>query len=269
MSDTHNAPYRPVIVLDTNAVHYAKLALTFSIKNGVDIETTDWPAFKKRLESAKLGQKAVEKYKNGYWVIRYVRKLTTESAEVYFSPITGLELLCGSLRGEAIKRAAAGGVPNRWYTRVEEEEVRQELEPDGYAQVAADQGGIKQQFDDAGIAIIEHEPDREVWELARVILQNIFIDVQDCLVYASAICLQATEVLTWDGYLGQIVQWTQNPGSAKSGLAERFGTLNKSLIDRYAQLMGWNADQVILPRRRHINDIEKFLSVGADGDTDA
>lgn len=262
MTDNHDAPDRPVVVLDTNAVHYAKLALTFSTKNGVDIATTDWPAFKKHLESAKLRHKAVRNYKNGYWVIHYVRKLTTESAEVYFSPITGLELLCGSLRGEAIKRAASGGVPNRWYTRMEEEEVRQELEPDGYAQIAADQGDIEQQFGDAGIAMIQHEPNREVWEIARVVLENIFIDVQDCLVYASAVCLQATEVLTWDSYLGHIIEWTHNPGSAASELAERFGTLNKSLMDRYSQLMGWSADRVMLPRRQRIDEIERVLSVG-------
>lgn len=262
MTETANHAYRSVVLLDTNAVHYATLALTFSNQNGVDLFAIDCPAFEKRLVSAKLGRRAAHDYRNGYWAIHYVQQLSSGSADVYFSPITGLELLCGSLRGEAIKRAAAGGVPNRWYTRIEEEEVRQQLEPDGYGQIATDHRGIEEQFDRAGIAIIQHQPDREVWEIARVILENVFIDVQDCLVYASAICLQASEVVTWDGYLGDIIEWTRNPGSGPSGLRVRFSTLKKALTDHYALIMGWDADAVVLPRRQHIKGIETLLSAG-------
>jgi hypothetical protein len=261
VTDTGDHAFRSVVLLDTNAVHYATLALTFSNENGVDLFAVDCPAFEKCLSSAKLGAKAAYDYRNGYFVIRYVQKLLSTSADVYFSPITALELLCGSLRGEAIKRAATGGVPNRWYSRIEEDEVRQQLEPDGYDRIAVENSGIEQQFNHAGIAIIQHQPDREVWEISRVILENIFIDVQDCLVYASAICLQASEIVTWDGYLGDIVEWTRNPGSARSGLTTRFSTLQKAVTDRCAEIMGWDADDVVLPQRQHIKGIEKLLKV--------
>jgi hypothetical protein len=255
--------YVPVVFLDTNAVHFAKLTLSFGTAKNVDVLAVEWDKVRTELENHTVGPAAIESYEKGFWTLRYLHKRSTEPVKFYYSPVTRLELLCGSLRGEAIKKAVQSGVPNRWYSRLEEKDIRLHLEPHGYTQVTSEHQNVDQQFDTIGIILTEQELDRDVWRIARALLESIFVDVQDCLVFASAFLLQANELLTIDGYLRELVRWTQNPGSANADFISRFTTVRTALVDVYAELSGWDKAKVILPEARSVQQMKQFLAGGA------
>jgi len=247
----------PVVFLDTNAVHYATLALSFASVHGVDLATVDIAAFKATVKAQRLG--AEEYYEKGAWIIRYLIRRSGENAEYYYSPVTGLELLCGGLRGEAVKRAANIGVPNRWFTRLSEDEICTHLEPDGYAHVQTQRTNVETLFQAVGITLNERQLNFEVWQLARTIMENIFIDVQDCVIYASALAAQANELITTDGFVYKTACYASNPGSARPALAGRFRTVRDALISVCSQVSGWPPDKVLIPKAVSTKQIKKYL----------
>ena len=249
----------PIIFLDTNAVHFATLALSFGSKYTFDVVAETSANMKAALQAK--GITAWDRYVYGARIVRYLcRRFEEEAAELYYSPVTGLEILCGGLRGEAVKRAAQIGVPNRWFSRMEEEEIRVCLEPDGYAQVQVYQSDVAQRFDSVGLILTEHKTGADVWSLARALMENVFVDVQDCLVYASALIAQATELITADGYLCNTVRWTKNPGSAPAKFAARFTSVRMAILSTCAAILGWTVDNVAIPVQVGKADINQFLN---------
>lgn len=263
MTQIPDQQFAPVVFLDTNAVHYSKLVLTFGGAQGLNVLEEDWEVVQAQLEQADLGKPAIPSYEKGFWILRYLHRRSEEPGTgFYYSPITQLELLCGSLRGAAIKKAANSGVPNRWYVRVDEKEVGQYLEPDGYTQVKSEQQEVNRQFEAVDIALSEHPVEHDVWGLAQRLLENIFVDVQDCLVYSSALLLQANELITTDGYLGRIVNRVFNPGSAPPELIERFRIVRSALVEWLVQVNGWSMEDVILPEQRTVKQMKQFVGGG-------
>ncbi|MCX7428732.1 MAG: hypothetical protein NTW96_24285 [Planctomycetia bacterium] len=147
----------PVVFLDTNALHYAALALSFAAAHGLDLATADVAAVGAAVQSKGLGAKKY--YEKGTWIIRYLLRRASDNAEYYYSPVTGLELLCGDLKGEAITRAAGIGVPNRWFSHIPEEEFRMHLEPDGYTCVETRRTNVDALFQAVGITLNERQLD--------------------------------------------------------------------------------------------------------------
>ncbi|MFC1597544.1 hypothetical protein ACFL5Q_06365 [Planctomycetota bacterium] len=258
MTENGSQEYTSVIFLDTNVVHCSKLVLAFAEIHGLDVLTADLDSFKQELADKGVG--AVDDYVKGYWILRYLKERTDERSVLLYSPITQLELLCGSLRGEAIKRAVNVGVPNRWFSRVTENEIRGHLEPDGYTQVQAEQTDAESRFGSAGITLDARPVDREVWQLAHTVMENVFIDVQDCVVYSSALVSQSSELITLDGYLRSTVGYTSNPGSAPDPLKQRFQSVKSALVRTYAAIAGCNEDEVTLPDKKGIREIKSFLN---------
>ena len=251
----------PIIFLDTNAVHYATLALSFGQLHAFDVVGETSANMRATLQAN--GITAEGRYLDGARIVRYLcRRFQEASAEFYYSPVTGLELLCGGLRGEAVKRAAQVGVPYRWFSRMEEKEIRTCLEPDGYAQIQAQHIDVALLFDGVGVPLTELPIDAQVWALARSLMENIFLDVQDCLVYASAIIAQANELITADSYLHGTVCWTNNPGAAPPELNARFTSVKAAVRSSCAGILGWNVDDVVVPVQIGNTDIRQFLDEG-------
>lgn len=257
MSTHGDQGYRPVVLVDTNALHYSKITLALGADRGCDVLSNGVNGFKERLHNWAVG--AVDHYENGYWIGRYLRRRCQERADLLYSPITQLELLCGSLKGEAIKRAVNVGVSSRWFSRLREGEIRDHLEPDGYEQVQREQAAVELLFENAGITLTARPLDREVWHLAQAFMENVFIDVQDCLIYASALAHQASELITTDRYLKDTSGWTRNPGSAPESLTQRFQSVKNALVRAYAQVTGCNEDEVVVPERKGIQEIKQFF----------
>lgn len=248
----------PVIFLDTNALHYGTLALSFAAAHGIDLAAMDIGAFKVAVKAQGVG--AEEYYEKGAWIVRYLIRRLNDNAEYYYSPITGLELLCGGLLGEAVKRAAKVGVPHRWFTRLDEDEVCIHLEPDGYAYVQTQHTNVEALFQAAGIVLNEWRLDAEVWQLARTLMENVFIDVQDCVIYASALVAQADELITIDAFVRKTASYANNPGGAPPALAARFQSVHDALLDVCSQVFGWPRDNVLIPTAAGVQHIKQFLT---------
>lgn len=265
MTETTNsdqqAPPAPVIFLDTNAVHYATMALAFGTTNAIDVVNGDLANMAAVLQANGVG--APEWYLNGARIVKYLCHRAQDSAEFYYSPMTGLELLCGGLRAEALKRAAAVSVPYGWFSRTDEREIRTILEPDGYTLVGTRQANIDAMFDGVGITLNEKPIDKDVWELARAFMENVFIAVQDCLVYASAFLTQANELITADDFLRKTACYARNPGAAADGLTARFSAVKAAMLNKYAAISGWGLDKIVVPVQVGLPEIKAFLSGAA------
>lgn len=252
----------PIIFLDTNAVHYATLALSFGSLHGFDVVADSSANMKVALQGK--GITASDRYLDGARIVRYLNKrFLDSSAEFYYCPLTTLELLCGGLRGEAVKQAANIGVPHRWFSRMEEKEVRTCLEPNGYTQVQTHHANVSSLFDAIGIQLNEQPVDGPVWALAKTLLENVFVDVQDCLVLACAIIAQANELITADSYLHGTVCWTNNPGAAPPELVARFTSVKSAVVSACAAILGWDdPSTVIIPMQKGNADIRHYLNEG-------
>lgn len=248
----------PVIFLDTNALHYATLALSFAAVHGIDLGTEDVANFKTTVKAQGVG--AEDYFEKGAWTVRYLISRCAENAVYYYSPLTRLELLCGGLRGEAIKHAASVGVPNRWFNRIPEDEVCLHLEPNGYAFVQTHHTNVEASFQAAGVAVNELPLDADVWQLAKALMENVFIDVQDCVIYASAMCAQANELITFDGFVRKTACYACNPGGAPQGLVSRYHTVRDALTNVFSQAFGWPSNKVIVPTPVGMQHIKQSLS---------
>lgn len=250
--------YTPVVFVDTNAVHYARLLLAFAGEHGLDPFNHPFERF--RVQLSRSNVRTPTEYSHGYWLVRYLRQRCDDGGRLYYSRITTLELRYSSLRATALLRAATARVPHRWYSRLEERDIRLHLGTDGYAEVFSEYDEVEQRFADASISIDPAEFDVDVWCMAETILQNVFLDVQDALVYASAVMAQSSELITADGYLGETVAYTENPGGAAAGLGELFAAVRDAVMARYCELTGTTAPVPILPVRMTFGEMERILA---------
>jgi hypothetical protein len=247
----------PVVFLDTNAVQYATLTLSFASAHGIDLATEDVANIKAAVKAQGLG--AEDYYAKGAWIVRYLIRRASENAVYWYSPVTTLELLCGALRGEAVKRAANIGVPNRWFTHLAEPEVWTHLEPDGYAAVQTQRINVEALFDAANIVLNEQRLEKEVWVIARTLMENVFIGVQDCVIYASALVAQADELITIDSFFRKAACYTTNPGGAPQMLVNRFQAVRDAIVNACSQEFLWPIDKVVVPTAVNVEHIRKYF----------
>jgi len=252
--------FAPVIFLDTNAVHQAVLTVSFCEEHNLDIATIDRTLFEQEVKDQGLVHTATC-YKNGYYVLRYLLKRIQyePDTEFWYSPMTRLELLCGGLRGEAIVSASKARVPNRWYSRLDEKEIRQYLEPSGYESVSQKEGANSELLERVGVTLQEATGNREVLNCAAELLQAVFVDVQDCVVYASAFELQVDEFISLDQYVNSIAEWISNPGSASADLQSRFQTAKSRMIKWGADVMFWQESDVKFPKVVKTKQMQSFV----------
>ena len=254
MTQAPGQSYVPVVFLDTNAVHYARVLLAFAQKHGLDPFSVEFGTFDQKL--LEQGVRTTSDFRNGYWTVRYLREWCDKAGRVVYSPITTLELFCNNLRAVALVRAANREVPYRWFSHFDERDVRGHLSLDGYSEAIQGQITLKDLFDNAGIPLEECHLTEDIWRMAQAILRDIFMDVQDSIVYASAIMEQAREVITGDGYLGETVAYAENPGGAGE-FQTLFASVRAHLIQSYQDLTGVSQIPPVLPVHIKFRNMEK------------
>jgi hypothetical protein len=161
----------PIIFLDTNAVHYTRLALAFAKRKKLKILECKLENFQSKIKQSKAHENASKYILTGYQIARYsVQQSEKADARVNYASVSGLELLCGGLRGRAILNAAKCGVPNRWYSKLDEAELLHHLEEKDFQDIHSDHSKLSSLFQDQlGFPILEpKESDlARVLELAR------------------------------------------------------------------------------------------------------
>lgn len=254
-----NSDDLPVLFLDTNSIHYARLLLAFCENHGLNAFEDEFPVVEHKLQEQ--GIHSANYHRSGYWTTRYLRDWCDKDGQIIYSPISRLELQCNQLRAVALLRAAGVDVPYRWFSRFEEREIRTHLGVDGYQVAHDDHMALERLFSDAGITISECPFDEDTWRMAQSILRSVFVDVQDAIIYASAIMEQANAVVTGDNYLGETIAYAENPGGAAQGLNELFETVREQLLESYREITGAVSPEPMLPVRTTFRDMEQQLTV--------
>lgn len=241
--------HRPLLFLDTNAVHFARLYIEFA--KAKDLAPLggrpDDPL--EEIKNEFVGSTQTS-YKRGHDLVNYLREQTDLDARIEYSPVTRSELACGLLRGKAILEAAGEGYANRMWTRMDEKEILASLTSDHFSDISYVVNELDTQFADAGIDLAASDPKemRDIWSLAPQILGIVFLDLGDCAVYASALLAEADELVTADRYLKEVATYMENPGGATPTQEAFYRDANKKLKTVLTTIRSRKITEVKLPK---------------------
>ncbi len=242
-------------MLDTNAVHYARLYLEFARAHTLSpfVPTTGVPTtgnVEATIDAlVPMSKNTRESLKKGWRLIEYLRPHSNAGDTIQYSPVAQVELVSGRLRGEAILDAASENIPHRLWSRFDEREIFARLEWAVYARVQSETEGLDTLFEAGGINVTPVDPSTmmQVWDVARRVLGCIYLELGDCAIYASALLAEATEVLSGDGYFRELVGWVHNPGSAPIAEQSHFERANSYLKEVVAQANVADVADIHLP----------------------
>lgn len=250
MSHTPTPTYRPILILDTNAIHYARLYLEFARTNILPpfgLAPSDVGATINAL--VPTSRNLQDNLKKGWRLVEYLRPRSNAGDTIQYSPVAQVELVSGRLRGEAILDAASENIPHRLWTRFDEREIFARLEWDVYERIQTEINDLDHLFHTAGVDVtpVDAPTMAQVWAVARRVLGCIYLELGGCAVYASALLVEATELLSGDNYFRELVGWVHNPGSAPPHARTHFGRANAYLKSIVATAIGVEASKIHLP----------------------
>ena len=201
---------RTVAYLDTNSLHYLDLFMGYVQESGFSVDDIGSEVLTRQLEQVgEIGYR--RSLQNGCRIISFVLQ---EDAQVEFSQVSKIELLCGRVRGAVIANAAKQGVPDRMWSRIGEQEIRDGSNESDLEKISRRIDDLGSMLEGSGIVIgVASEGQRvlDVLELAAVIVRHVYMSVTDSMVYASAIAARADLLITGDGYLFHTVNLIHNP----------------------------------------------------------
>ena len=208
--------------LDTNVLHYVSLYLDYAESNSLFPWNGKQEDASEHLRELSGPSSATESMRTGLAILGHASE---QRLDLKYSEIAQLELLTGRVRGKGVLHAANEGLPDRMWSRLDEEEIRQRVTSeemrsttDGVDRI----GSILEQFDFAE-KTTNRQQFPEVLELAYSIESMIYMDVADSIVFASTILSGADYLFTSDNPFKKTVNRIQNPGSAgDADLVQRF-----------------------------------------------
>ncbi len=241
--------HEPVLFLDTNAFHYMRLYLGLVRKyklRPIGKSTKD----PDQVIRNEFKGRAQDNVKQGRQIVEFLRSKCESGARVVYSPITCLELVAGLLRGKAIISAAREGTPQRMWNRIDEREILARLDEAAYRAAKGAAETCEVACEAYGIAVNRADPTRmrDVWILAEKMLEYVFLDAGDSLVFASSLLEMADEVITYDRYLRSIITSIQNPGGARPEERDYFKRIRPDLVRLVAKATALQTSEVRLPR---------------------
>jgi hypothetical protein len=243
--------YEPLVFLDTNTMHFLKLFLSFARKNDLapyGSKTDDPVELFKKINGPR--GKTLQSFKQGQDILELLRGRKATGFRIEYSPITHFELVCGLLRGKAIENAAKEAIPFRMWSRFDEHEIFHRLDDAAYAAVRDETQGLSALFDAAGIPAAQTDPTtvEEIWEMTQQLLQFIFMDLGDSIVYASSLLAMADELVSCDEYLRSTANKISNPGGiADPDEKTYFQVVHARLADVISRMVLIEASEVLFP----------------------
>jgi len=136
-----------------------------------------------------------------------------DDVQVELSDVATIELLCGRVRGAAIVSAAKEGIPDRMWSRIQEQFIRDRTEQD-LSEIRRNIENLGPSLESWGIIVAaggERRHAADVLELAVAIVGSVYMSTTDSIVYASAIAAKADVVVTGDSYLRKTINLIHNP----------------------------------------------------------
>ena len=144
---------------------------------------------------------------------RIISFVLQEDAQVEFSHVSKMELLCGRVRGAVIENVAREGIPDRMWSRIREQEIRDGSNEEDLERIRRRVGDLGSPLEESGIILGVGSEGRQVLdilELATSIVGLVYLSATDSLVYAGAMAARAEVLITGDGYLLQTVNFVHN-----------------------------------------------------------
>ena len=212
---------RTVVYLDTNSLHYLDLFLRYIQESGFTVDDIGSGALAKQ-----LGQAAEAGYRKSlHKGSRITSFVLQEDAQVEFSHISKIELLCGRVRGAVIENAAREGIPDRMWSRIGEREIRDGSNEADLLRIRDRVNDLGRTLEESGVVVgVASEAKRvlDILELATSIVGLVYMSATDSVVYASALAARADFLITGDGYLFHTVNLIHNPsGQARYEIVQR------------------------------------------------
>jgi len=199
---------REVVFLDTNTLHYLALFIRFACDKRFAVDDIDsgglWYC---------INQEGEARYKRslqrGHKLISFVLR---EDAQIEYSHFSVVELLCGRIKGAVITRLAKEGAPERMWSRIKEEDIRERSEPDlpNIRKGVNDLASVLTEWNII-FAARESAGRIDVLKLAMDIVGLVYMSPADSIVYAEAIAAQPGFLVTEDDYLYQTVKMIHTP----------------------------------------------------------
>lgn len=243
------AHFQPVVFVDTNAVHFARLFLRFARRCDLRPVGTDPTDPEEAIKQEFVGQ-TQDSYERGRKLVNYLVDQSNAGVRLEYSPVTRLELATGLLRGKAVLNAAEQGLAHRMWSRMDETEILNRLDSSAFADIQDIMGELEEDFGEAGILLVEADPGKlsEVWSLASRIIGITYLDLGDCAVYASTLLAEADELITADKYFRQVADRVQNPGGAPPAQQPYFVDANNKMKVLLSEAIGISTSEIVLPK---------------------
>ncbi len=234
--------FQKVAFLDTNTLHYLGLYLDYAQK----LKLFPFGKTDAEVAAACLGREDQNEVtvsrRRGFTVIETSLK---RSLRIEYTPVSELELLVGRIKGEAIKKAAEEGIPDRIYSRFYEDEIRQRTTTPELTQIKKRVENLATALAKLGVAKSEEDPYsvRDVMQLAKGINGLIYIEAMDSLIYASALLAGADYLFTSDRHFKEVVN-----GIGDAAPKPQYQNVQKDLRQLVESLILNSPQEIELPK---------------------
>lgn len=225
--------FQKVAILDTNMLHFVGLYLEYAKTRTMfpwdGSEADNITKARTALDSLGKSHSARSSLQRGFHMVRIASE---NSLTLGYGTISELELLVGRARGQALLDAAAEGIPDRMWSGLKEKEIRDRVGDEMMRKVATGVASIGHRLDELELAesTVSRKGLPDAVELAREIVECVYMEAADSIVYASALLAGAEMMFTTDGPLRDTVNRVQKPGDAGSRAeVERFRRVREQL----------------------------------------
>ena len=206
----------PAVVLDTNVLHDLRLYLAFAHDTeSYPYHDVRWTQTHGRLPSNVAEKRLQGALRRGGLALYFLKE---NDAELFRCSPVELELLrldaFARAQGNAMSSSLVGG---RWWTHIPDADVNWWLAAQDRQSVVA---GLEHTFatlEGFGIRVsgLDQGDSFDVVQLARQIMTIVYMDTLDCIVYAHALVVGATHLLTSDKAFGNLIRRFRKPKTAE------------------------------------------------------
>ena len=204
--------------LDTNTLHFLGIFLEHAKAIGIyPFDSTGAPDPKERAKDS-IGtltdhglRRGLRKGLETVWLVLH------NDLEVRYAQVTDLELLSGRARGKALLSFAREGVPERFWGKLTEKEIRERVDRHSMFHTRTAVGRIGELIDESGVAIATRASinSLDLFEIAKGVSGLVYMDAIDSVIYANALLSQCDYLFTSDGYLKDTANLIHNAATPR------------------------------------------------------
>ena len=206
-------------VLDTNVLHYVRLYLKYARAGGrYPYDGVGWDETRSKIKDDEDEAPLIDCLKKGGQCLFFLKE---RGVYVLRCPAAELELIRLHTRGRAMGAARASPLAGeRLWTRFGEASVNYWLTQDDHRDVVSELEGVFDTLGEFGIAVspvsgVRKRESLDATLMAREIMEVVYMEPLDCIVYAHALVTGATHLLTGDEGLRRAAHRLRHPNGGR------------------------------------------------------